>query len=240
MEDFATFLHGVEGSQQPRPVVDTTGLKGQRGTSISTGPGTLLRPVPSAGRLPTPSISNWARSSSSSQRRFRSSRSIALTKFRRQTHPISRPDCRRLHPREFEVAVVRPSDPKEKHFGIAVDASGKINIQHASVETLIAYAWDIDRLTILRGSNVIDQDFYDVTGKAATDASPGGPGSRPPVDPNDMREMLRSLLAERFHLKVHAVDHPFDAYNLSASSGPRMKKAGPSSRTYCKAGLEPG
>jgi uncharacterized protein (TIGR03435 family) len=239
MEYFATFLHNVEGSQPPRPVVDSTGLKGSWDFDLHW----------TFGSSPSNPVGQTLADALDKQLglKFELKSAPLPVVVVNSINEIPTPNSPDLlaklpppPPAEFEVAVIRPSDPKEKHFGISTDGSGKINIQHASVETLIDYAWDIDKMTILRGSNVIDQEFYDVVGKATTDASPGGPGSRPPVDPNDLREMLRTLLADRFHLKVHTEDHPFDAYTLFASAAARMKKADPSSRTYCKPGVEPG
>jgi len=77
----------------------------------------------------------------------------------------------------------------------------------------------------------LSQDFYNVMGKAADTASPTGPrtSAAPDIDVDDIKEMLRSLLADRFKLAVHQEDRPFDSYTLLAT-GPRMKKADTANR----------
>jgi len=81
----------------------------------------------------------------------------------------------------------------------------------------------------------LSQDFYNVMGKAADTASPTGPrtSAAPDIDVDDIKEMLRSLLADRFKLAVHQEDRPFDSYTLLAT-GPRMKKADTANRASCR------
>jgi uncharacterized protein (TIGR03435 family) len=84
-----------------------------------------------------------------------------------------------------------------------------------------------------------DSERFDINAKApATDAS------APPLDPESMAPMVRSLLVDRFKLKYHTEDRPMTAYSLVAGK-PKMKKADPNSRTFCKnsnapAGSPPG
>jgi uncharacterized protein (TIGR03435 family) len=56
-------------------------------------------------------------------------------------------------------------------------------------------------------------------------------------DPLD--SMLRKLLEDRFHIQSHWGEQTVDGYVLLAGS-PKMKKADPSSRTYCKYGPAEG
>jgi uncharacterized protein (TIGR03435 family) len=50
--------------------------------------------------------------------------------------------------------------------------------------------------------------------------------------------MIRSLLETRFGMKYHQEERPVTAYSLVAAK-PKMKKADPASRTWCKSILAP-
>ena len=232
MDDFAQFLHEWAGNYLPRPVVDSTGLKGTWDFDISwklrapkTGDSGItifdalkqlgLKVEPKSAPLPAVIVDRASESPSANS-----------------------PDLAKLlpppPPATFEVAVIKPSAPNEKHFGIGLNG-GTINVTHGSPETLIAFAWDIDKAMIADGPKWLSQDFYDVMGKAADTASPNGPptSAAPDIDVDDIKEMLRSLLADRFQLAVHQEDRPFDSYTLLATN-PKMKKADPTNRPSCR------
>ena len=65
------------------------------------------------------------------------------------------------------------------------------------------------------------------------------PGRRPlclpiqSVDPEAVAPLLRSLLADRFQMKYHTEERPLSAYVLVAAK-PKMKKADPASRAWCR------
>jgi uncharacterized protein (TIGR03435 family) len=232
MDDFAQFLHEAAGNYLPKPVVDATGLKGAWDFDISwklrapkTGDSGVtifdalkqlgLKVEPKSALLPAVIVDRAC-----------------------ETPTANSPDLAKLlpppPPATFEVAVIKPSAPNEKHFGISLNG-GTINITHGSPETLIAFAWEIDKAMIADGPKWLSQDFYNVMGKAADTASPTGPptSAAPDIDIDDIKEMLRSLLADRFRLVVHQEDRPFDSYTLLAPN-PKMKKADPANRASCR------
>jgi uncharacterized protein (TIGR03435 family) len=232
MDYFAQFLHETAGNYLPKPVVDATGLKGAWDFDISwslRAPKTVdsgitlsdalkqlgLKVTPKSAPLPAVVVDSAC-----------------------ETPSANSPDLAKLlpppPPATFEVAVIKPSSPNEKHFGLGLNG-GTINVTHGSPETLIAFAWDIDKAMIADGPKWLSQDFYDVMGKAAASASPTGPptSAAPDIDVDDIKEMLRSLLADRFKLVVHQEDRPFDSYTLLATN-PKMKKADPANRASCQ------
>ena len=239
MEAFAQFLHQVAGPYLPRPVVDSTGLKGVWDFEVRW---TYQPPRGGADGI---SIFDAVDKQLGLKLELKSTLLpvVAVNSVNEQPAP-NPPDLAKSlpppPPAEFEVAIVRPHAPKEKHFGIQING-GNINVNFGSLETLIAFAWDIDKDMIVRGAYPLtdDAEFFDIQGKASSDA-PGGPGSGPGVDIDDLREMMRSLLADRFKLKVHSEVRPFDAYTLFAGNGPpKMKKADPANRASCKFGPGP-
>jgi uncharacterized protein (TIGR03435 family) len=83
----------------------------------------------------------------------------------------------------------------------------------------------------------LNKDHWDILGKIAVDAPPG-PGGAPPIDFEDVQQMVKTLLADRFEMKSHMEEQTADAYTLLAAN-PHMKKADPANRTGCKNGPGP-
>ena len=134
-----------------------------------------------------------------------------------------------LPPPAFEVAVIRPSKQESKDIQIRVN--GNQVTFNATLIGLIGFAWGISTTTVFDKPAFIDNQVWDVTGKlTATDAAPGPGGQRFDID--QVRLMLRSLLMERFGLKVHHEDRLESAYTLVAAT-PKLKKADPANRTSC-------
>jgi uncharacterized protein (TIGR03435 family) len=79
---------------------------------------------------------------------------------------------------------------------------------------------------------------FDITAKAAS------AGAAQVMDMEALAPMMRSLLVERFGLKYHTEERQMAAYSLVAGK-PKMKKADPASRTFCRTpaagpGVPPG
>jgi uncharacterized protein (TIGR03435 family) len=96
------------------------------------------------------------------------------------------------------------------------------------------------RFLIMRAFNGMSNDqvsgvpaFTDNTMVNITAKTPAGTAAGPGIDFDLLAPMLRALLAERFGLKYHMEDRSLTAYSLIAGK-PRMKKADPDSRIYCR------
>jgi len=140
-------------------------------------------------------------------------------------------------PAAFEVATLKPSPPDSKGLNLQV-RGGQITVIDVTMQFLIAWAWGLnpnDKEALVGAPKWLDKDHYDITGKTAPD--PNGPPAQgaPPVDFDDLQQMMRTLVTERFHLKSHMEDHSADAYTLVAAT-PKMKKGDPTMRTGCKEG----
>jgi uncharacterized protein (TIGR03435 family) len=134
-------------------------------------------------------------------------------------------------PESFDVAVIKPSAPNEKHFSNSLDGN-ILNFHHASPLMLIYFAYDIDMNLFVNQPPWLNQDFYTVSAKPPLDMAPRAPGQGSNLEIDDYKEMMRSLLADRFALAVHIEDRPGDAYTLLAGN-PKMKKADPTVRASC-------
>ena len=138
-------------------------------------------------------------------------------------------------PPAFDVAIVKPTDPSgPRSMQISFNGSGQVNISGATLQALIGEAYDISGAGIADIPDFLSKQRWDVVGKIAQDDYPKGPNGMPNVSFDDIKLMLRSLLEERFGMKTHFEDRPTDAYVLSASGSPKLKKtADPNSRTSC-------
>jgi uncharacterized protein (TIGR03435 family) len=83
----------------------------------------------------------------------------------------------------------------------------------------------------------LDKQHWDIVGKASVDAASNPiPGQTQDLDMDDVNEMLRSLLADRFKLVTHMETRPADVYALLAAN-PHMKKADPTNHPSCADGV---
>ena len=57
----------------------------------------------------------------------------------------------------------------------------------------------------------LDSNLWDIVGKADSTAGPPIPGAAPVLDMDEAKEMIRSLLADRFKLVTHYKTQPSEA-----------------------------
>lgn len=142
--------------------------------------------------------------------------------------PCAQPDA----PLAFEVASIElSSPPPEGAFFIrlpsrvAFKISGNtVTDNNATLEELVMDAYDVKHYQL----NAIPEwgqaprgDRYDIRAKA--------PGATRPT-PAQVRQMLRSLLAERFHLKIHRDAKELAVYDLVVGkNGSKLKEVAPDS-----------
>ena len=214
MDKFAEQLPDFAGAYLQKPAVDRTGLKGAydfdlRWTSridlpragadgmsvfdaldkelgmkltLGTADGSVFF-VDSVNKTPTPNASDLAK--------------------------IMPP----LPPAQFEVAVVKPSAPDERPaFRATRDG---VSFHALPLKVVIDFAWDLNFNDELVGApKWLDTDKVDIDAKLSTeDVVQGGSGQgRPLISIEDLREMLKALVIDRFEIKTHTQDMPEDAH----------------------------
>jgi uncharacterized protein (TIGR03435 family) len=145
-------------------------------------------------------------------------------------------------PMAFDVAVIKPSAQRSSGgFGVNREAN-QVRFSNISIQGLISYAWDMSAAMIADAPAWLDNDQWDVLAKSNAEPPPAGsPGAPRQMAAEDVRAMVRTLLADRFQLKAHTEDRvaQADAYTLFAAK-PKLKKADPANRTSCKEGPAPG
>jgi uncharacterized protein (TIGR03435 family) len=105
----------------------------------------------------------------------------------------------------FEVASVKPSDPHQRFFEMLTWPGGRITVTMYTLKQLMEEAFSVQPFQISGGPHWIDEDRYDL--EARPPASSKSSKANPPfskLPPNDeQRQMLQTLLADRFQLKYH-------------------------------------
>ena len=99
----------------------------------------------------------------------------------------------RASAQEFAVASIKPAAPLGPFmFGIRPMPGGRINATNVTLKLLIEIAYGLEDFQLIGGEGWIETALYNIEAK---------PDS--PVGPNEWKEMLRNLLADRFQLAFH-------------------------------------
>src|SRR5262249_27452292 len=119
----------------------------------------------------------------------------------------------------FEIASVKPSAPASRgNPSRSFLPGGRFVAKELTVLDLILTAYEVPRLLVEGGPAWFTSEKFDIDARA-TD-----PATRSP----QLRLMLRSLLAERFGLKMTMEPRSLSVYTLTvAKSGQKLVKAEP-------------
>jgi uncharacterized protein (TIGR03435 family) len=134
----------------------------------------------------------------------------------------------------FEVASIKPSDPGTTGFRIGIEPGGVFTARNVTLKIMIEQAFEVRDFQISGGPGWMDTQMYDITAK----------GNGPEVSEYELARMtdeqrnrfqqsmlarLRTLLADRFQLKVHKETKEMPVYALVvAKGGPKIVKSGDS------------
>jgi uncharacterized protein (TIGR03435 family) len=132
-------------------------------------------------------------------------------------------------PTEFEVVDIKPNESGARGGRFQTPPGGRLMAQNIAMRNLLARAFNTNNGEEITGMpGWVDTVHFDINAKApSTDA--GAPSLTGEV----LAPMLRALLADRFKMTYHKEEKPVSAYTLIAAK-PKMKKADPDSRTFCK------
>lgn len=128
-------------------------------------------------------------------------------------------------PPAFDLADVHVSPHVTNPFMRGgVVRGGRFEIRTASMLELISSAYSVDAEKVLGGPSWLEIDRFDILAKA-----PAG------TSQETAKEMLRTLLAERFKLKVRTDSKEIPAFVLSAGKGkPKLKESGGTGLSNCQ------
>jgi uncharacterized protein (TIGR03435 family) len=126
-----------------------------------------------------------------------------------------------LHPQtpSFEVASITPCkpgtpEPPGEHAGMVqfTQAGGRFDAKATTIKFLLEWAYDLQPAQHSDGPAWFASDRYDIVAKAEGNASD-----------KQMKLMVRTLLAQRFHLKSHVEKKTLSALVLTAGkTAPRV------------------
>ncbi len=134
-------------------------------------------------------------------------------------------------PLEFEVVSIKPTEPGAQGSSFMTDRSAGLKVQNMPVRALIGFAYDVKDFQLSGGPGWINTDRYDVVAKAGHSEAPEEtPDPRAMTDDQlklrdtQIREEVRSLLADRFGLVIHKEMKDAQVYALVVGkNGPKLK-----------------
>jgi uncharacterized protein (TIGR03435 family) len=136
-------------------------------------------------------------------------------------------------PKEFEVADVKLSGGDFRNSRLQMQPGGRFISQGMPLRFLmsLAFATEIfgnvnEQITGI--PSFADSLRLDIQAKVPTEAVTG-----PGLDQQTVAPMLRNLLADRLKMTYHTEDRQVTTYKLVATK-PKLKKADPDSRIFCK------
>jgi uncharacterized protein (TIGR03435 family) len=124
-------------------------------------------------------------------------------------------------PPAFEAATIKPCSPNSATaIGFLSYPGGRVVFGHSTLKTILYFAYDIPQARIQGGPDWAARDEYEITA-VPPDSAASRTANQPPrkATPSDeQRRMLRSLLADRFALKVHTETAQRPVYLLTLGS----------------------
>jgi uncharacterized protein (TIGR03435 family) len=140
----------------------------------------------------------------------------------------------------FEAIVIKPSAPDEQGDGRIT--GNQIETRAIPLMFLITFGWDLNpnnKETIANAPKWLDTTKFDILAKAGANVRVDKTSSGNLINYEDLRNMVRAMITERFQMKWHMEDRPVTAYTLTAAK-PRLKPTpDPTERTRCKEGPGP-
>jgi len=138
------------------------------------------------------------------------------------------PPPRKLMPADadpsFEVATIKPNDSGVKTMDTLTFRGRHFITINSSLADLMMFAYSVQMKQIIGAPDWIEKDRYDI------DATPDQEGS-PSAD--QVRVMIRKLLASRFQLKFHHDKRELSAFVLTVGKdGPKLKAGQPNGNLH--------
>jgi uncharacterized protein (TIGR03435 family) len=130
----------------------------------------------------------------------------------------------------FDVVSVKPCTPDQQTrmgIGLFTYPGGRIVASNYTVRMLIHDAYGVEMYQITGGPAWLDSDRWVVEAKppeSSASAKWTPPSPKSPPNP-EMRLMIQSLLADRFHVTLHREPRTESVYALTvAKGGPKLKE----------------
>ena len=125
------------------------------------------------------------------------------------------------HPLEFEVATIKPSSNGST--GTDIDPDGIVKLNNLSLKGLVEVAFNASYWQIAGGEPWMQKNVFDVVGEppdAFRQSLPDTSHTWYTITDPRLREMLQTLLIQRFQLKIHRTTQIGKVYFLERTSQP--------------------
>jgi uncharacterized protein (TIGR03435 family) len=127
--------------------------------------------------------------------------------------PAQNPPPAAKAPLAFEAVSIRPHDPAQPWVQFQYLPSG-FHVEGALTTVLLMQAFQIRLWDIAGAPSWFDDERFDATAKADH-----------PVSREETREMMRTLLADRFHLQFHHEMRPATLYALMVDKPGKLQRS---------------
>ena len=118
---------------------------------------------------------------------------------------------------QFEVATIKPSNPTETNTTFYSPAGDRFQVDAITARGLIAYAYNVREFQISGAPAWVDSDRFDVLAKAGDALPEDG------LNWDNMRSMVKALLADRMALQVHKEQKEMAVISLTvAKAGSKL------------------
>jgi len=130
----------------------------------------------------------------------------------------------------FEVSTIKPNDSGVRGMQVLTFRGRTFITENSSLADLIMFAYRVQMKQILGAPDWIEKDRYDIN---ATPDQEGTPNA------DQVRVMIRKLLADRFQMKFHHEKRELSAFVLTVGKdGPKLKAAQPNGNLH-GVGIQP-
>ncbi|MGH9439187.1 MAG: TIGR03435 family protein, partial [Terriglobia bacterium] len=146
--------------------------------------------------------------------------------------PASTAQTTGLKPK-FEVASIKPDKSGGRNIGVRISPGGRIHANNVSLKILIEMAYDVKDFQLTGGPKWTDSTRYDIEAKPSDSVARNLVKLSQERQGQQLRLMLKSLLADRFKLTLSRTTRQLPIYALVVSQhGPkihpaRLNSAGP-------------
>lgn len=120
----------------------------------------------------------------------------------------------------FEVASIKPNSSDDRRVMFQITAGGRVHCTNVSPQMLIIMAYDLKPNQLTGGPSWLDSVKYDITAKAEG-----------PEEPDRLKQMMQTLLADRFKLAFHRETKDLPIYELvTAKNGSKLRPSAEDAR----------
>lgn len=132
----------------------------------------------------------------------------------------------------FDVATIRPADEKDRHwFGFRLAPSGRLTISAVALTGLVGFSGTVSG-NVSGGPAWAESQKWDIVAETDTSEIPNWNQLTDEERMNRIKPMLRKLIIERFHLKLHTENRLDDVYAMEPAKhgvklGGALKQSNP-------------